>query len=507
MRPGVDIPPLPTRVIDIGNKEIDPFLVHSNGRAALYCALSYCWGSADVLKTTKTSISIHEKCIPMKNAPKTIHDAIEITRKLGFRYIWIDALCILQDDQADWLTESPKMVDIYSNATLTIAAVDSDCAEGGIFRNRRNSVITPVPLKYWEDGSPSVGNGVDKATMHLLPHDNTVRDKGPLNTRAWALQEEILSPRLLFYGNGLLHWECCSISCTETDPGDKPIAYINSSTTSSLDYNRSREIRRVFFQENRETSAEELFSIWEEVVASFTVRNLTYKRDKISAILGLAKRMELMLRQKFVAGVWDGKFVLPSLAWELKIPGSKDDNWPSWSWASANSEVNYSFLSAKARQLYGISPPVITTGSLQIIEIKDAPGKLARHSAPLLKAQATIRKGSERFLQGYRKLDSGWCGNGPRQYLDKPGRVAWDLKSGAPSEWWFLVLTKIGSIKHEQFNKRYESWNKAASIVCLCVKPVTAFCDGIFERVGICEVEDCDEFWTGASYDHVISLV
>ncbi|KAH7076852.1 heterokaryon incompatibility protein-domain-containing protein [Paraphoma chrysanthemicola] len=121
---------LPTRVIDVGSGTNPPFLFITGGKVERYCTLSYCWGQCSTAyNTTRDNLVAHEKELPIVSPelkmPKTYHDAIVITRHLGVRYLWIDAICIVQDDPEDWRAEAAKMKDIYQNSYCTIAATGS----------------------------------------------------------------------------------------------------------------------------------------------------------------------------------------------------------------------------------------------------------------------------------------------------------------------------------------------------------------------------------------------
>lgn len=105
---------LPTRVIDVGDGGARvPVLIEGKGKRARYCTLSYCWGGISNVTTTSSTIHAHSQGIPLAAAPATVRDAIVAAQSLGFRYIWIDSLCIIQDDPQDWMREAEKMADIY----------------------------------------------------------------------------------------------------------------------------------------------------------------------------------------------------------------------------------------------------------------------------------------------------------------------------------------------------------------------------------------------------------
>jgi hypothetical protein len=98
--------PLPSRVIDVGNNERDPFLHISQGECGPWLALSHCWGLEQSFTTTSSTLDFFTKGILMSDLPQTFKDAIWITRRLGYQYIWIDSLCIIQDSAEDWEAES-----------------------------------------------------------------------------------------------------------------------------------------------------------------------------------------------------------------------------------------------------------------------------------------------------------------------------------------------------------------------------------------------------------------
>lgn len=98
-----------------------------------FVCLSHCWGPAHalVMRTTKANLDAHKKLIALDELSETFKDAIRITRDLGYRYLWIDSLCIVQDDRDDWAREAQNMPDIYGASTLTIAALSSADGFGG----------------------------------------------------------------------------------------------------------------------------------------------------------------------------------------------------------------------------------------------------------------------------------------------------------------------------------------------------------------------------------------
>lgn len=124
---------LPTRVLDVGIGTKDPFLFVSEGKRGKYLALSHRWGQARNITTTRSNYRAHQGCIRAEELPQTFQDAIRVTRELGLRYLWIDSLCIIQDDAKDWNQEAALMGSIYENAYCTIAAAEAYSDDEGCF--------------------------------------------------------------------------------------------------------------------------------------------------------------------------------------------------------------------------------------------------------------------------------------------------------------------------------------------------------------------------------------
>ncbi|KAN0091808.1 Heterokaryon incompatibility protein (HET) domain containing protein [Hyaloscypha variabilis] len=126
-------PPLPTRVVDVGLQDDVVKLIEPEGATGRYFCLSHCWGLEQIITTTRANLQVHKREIPLNLLPQTFRDAVLLTRRLGIAYIWIDSLCIVQDDNNNWKVESGKMERIYRNAHLTIAATRSSSGAGGLY--------------------------------------------------------------------------------------------------------------------------------------------------------------------------------------------------------------------------------------------------------------------------------------------------------------------------------------------------------------------------------------
>lgn len=201
---------LPTRVVAVGPADGSklPKLVETHGEEGSYIALSHCWGKTQIITTTKATIASRKESIEWSLLSQTFQDAITWTRRLGIPYIWIDSLCIVQDDLQDWATESTKMGTIYEHAHLTLAATAAPSGTLG-FRSPR----TP-PQSFHLRDTPH------RVSAQLQPsHDSFTRRSQadprlmPLLSRAWVYQERLLSAReLVFECQNGYACECGGIS-------------------------------------------------------------------------------------------------------------------------------------------------------------------------------------------------------------------------------------------------------------------------------------------------------
>ncbi|EOO00571.1 putative heterokaryon incompatibility protein [Phaeoacremonium minimum UCRPA7] len=198
---------LPARFIKINNEGMVPelHLVSSRDVSSRYAALSYCWGGNFTgIKTTKATLEQHHTYIEPSRLPKTIRDATQITRALGIEYLWVDSLCIVQDDQEDWAAESKRMAALYQSAVVTLVATAAkDANQGCLFP--RNVTRDSVDVQL------SVDMARDTSKVTFTNHTGSIADdflESPWNKRAWCLQEYVLSPRMLHFFENRIVWQC-----------------------------------------------------------------------------------------------------------------------------------------------------------------------------------------------------------------------------------------------------------------------------------------------------------
>lgn len=305
---------LPTRVVDVGqHAQNNLHLLDTNGTRGSYVALSHCWGppSRAPLRTTLPLLNIFRQEIPWDELPKTFKDAITVTRAIGMRYLWIDSLCIVQDDLEDWKREAQKMGTVYERARITLAASHATSSHDGLFLDRP-PLPDPVELPYRDETGQEAGSFFvveDFNDFHAISPEN-----GPLNMRAWATQEWLLSRRMVFYTAESMMWSCKTITQRETGA-------------------RCRNIGRN--------------PRWKTVVEQYSARQLTEPGDKLIALEGLKNTLATRLNDEYVSGIW--RQCLPDqLLWRVRVTRQKRANplqLPSWTWAST--EVAVRFLDIK----------------------------------------------------------------------------------------------------------------------------------------------------------------
>jgi hypothetical protein len=186
-----------------------------------YMALSHCWGSGDVCQLLSSNIDAYSREIPFDNLSRLFQDAIKFTARAQVNYIWIDALCIIQDSRKDWKNEASVMGLIYQNARCNIAATGFADGTNGLFASRNPSLLMPIRLNLGNDIMYGDGCGLVKMGKYLLIDVDALAngvDFAPLNKRAWVAQERALSIRTIHFGSNQLFWECATSKVCEVFP-------------------------------------------------------------------------------------------------------------------------------------------------------------------------------------------------------------------------------------------------------------------------------------------------
>jgi hypothetical protein len=335
---------LPTRLIDVGTAPVH--LVDSNNlmRSEPYLALSHCWGKIVVLTLLQTNLNAFQKEIPFSSLPLTFVHAMVTTRQLGYRYLWIDSLCIIQDSVDDWRHEASLMGDVYSKADCVLAATGSRDGSEGLFHKREPIAIEPFAIQAsWPSDSKKY-----TCIRSDVWTDGVVN--APLNQRGWVVQERMLAPRTIHFGAKEIFWECRQLEACETLPRKIPTDLISFGSREGDGFKRWMEpIKR---------GADEVdgpMEAWRYVVEVYMRSALTKGEDKLIALSGMAIRMSILLRDTYLAGLWKNDLVNGMVWWvEEDATGQDSRRWPSyrapsWSWVAIDGPINYT----NASGLYG----------------------------------------------------------------------------------------------------------------------------------------------------------
>ncbi|KAL2838039.1 heterokaryon incompatibility protein-domain-containing protein [Aspergillus pseudoustus] len=271
----------PSRLLDVENLQ-SPKLVYRDEIAKTgdpYVVLSYVWGPAvwspdQVYGYTLTTLSQEQLRVGLDTVllPKALKVSVEVTAKLGFRYLWIDAPCILQDVPEDLAVELAQMATIYKHAAATIVAASSPSLDRGF-------LLPPQGLHPDDRGT----------SFHL--GDTTIQPflNEPILSRAWCLQEDIMSYRRLFFTTESISWhymECIIDYNGIGEPYLPPfLSFCRAATKSECDSN-------------------EIYARWVNIRTEYCARILTYAGDKLNAISAVASEVARTTVWTYLAGLW-----------------------------------------------------------------------------------------------------------------------------------------------------------------------------------------------------------
>jgi hypothetical protein len=303
---------MPTRLLSIATDLPQLVLTENLTTKPRYATLSHRWGGIEPSKLTAKNLSLRLNSIPLEELPKSFTDAIKIARELGIAYLWIDSLCIIQDDEKDWLKESSLMSSIYGGTSLNIAASSATDSSKGCF----------LKPPYYSGGlrAKVVVNGQERV-QDFKEHEAYERatSESFLATRAWALQERLLAPRTIHFGDRGAFWECGTTIASESLPDGFGKFLVRPLVSSKLGLRDS----------------------WRHIVMLYSDANLTYSKDKLPALSGIARKTYSESNDQYLAGMWK-KDIETQLCWKPDAPGVRPP-WraPSWSWTSVDGRVMY----------------------------------------------------------------------------------------------------------------------------------------------------------------------
>lgn len=356
---------LPTRVLDLGSSAtIQNIRIFEppSGTPGKYIALSYCWGDGNGLKTLRSNLYELLRAVEEDELPATIRDAVELTRCLGVQYLWVDALCIIQDDTQDWLHESAQMSTVYAQAFLTISASSVDSSRFSFLHQSRGNIEAFFPVQEDSTSSQHQESANDEsATMvgvrrapysgfHQWPARGIV---DPSMCRAWTMQEYMLSTRVVSFSTDELQWTCRTLRACECGNPENFGPPHMEELQRSLEMDKHAEL-----SEGTNKGGHDRMSIcldfWDKVVEAYCRRDLSWTRDKLPALSGVAHEFARILDKtelastgdipplRYLAGLWDTR-IHRQLCWRAHSAEHNDlieeFRAPTWSWASVECVV------------------------------------------------------------------------------------------------------------------------------------------------------------------------
>ena len=331
---------VPARLIYVGTSETAVLqLINVGNHCPPYLALSYCWGPSGQTILTSTTLHGYLSGIAEETLSRSASDAIFLARQLDITCVWIDAMCIVQDDPNDWETEAAKMGGIYRGARLVVCAANSPTASTGFLHERLPLVV---------DCGRASRSFLDSDRLYITlaaEYLSLLVGNEPLSRRAWCLQERMLSRRMVYFTRHEMIWKCFKSTLRECG---REAHLIEENTCDENTY--------PWKARNRDNSDKELglsfaHQAWEMVIERYSACALTYPHDKLVALSAVAKQFHANflaafphIRQLYLAGTWLTS--LPeSLLWHPKWTDSRTSypvlNGPSWSWSSVHCRINH----------------------------------------------------------------------------------------------------------------------------------------------------------------------
>jgi Heterokaryon incompatibility protein (HET) len=368
-----------------------------------YLTLSHCWGKAPLLTTTREKYHSYLQGIPYTDLPQTFKDAVTIALRLGYTAIWIDALCIIQDDKEDWESTAPNMGFIYGNSVCTIAALSSADSAGGCYHKRRPLSYLPCSINTKNGNTLKLSAARAFGIRQFNDPDQSMGNwnASPLHRRGWVVQERALSPRTLYFSKVGIYWECCYVSVAETEgepsvggyfaggklklgvswalrgrqmsssssliPSNEVASdrYANSVSSASMvkqngnapasELNKTAEGPNDDVEERFPThTTSEWYDKWWYLVEMYTRCDLTIQSDRWPAILGMAGMFSRASESQMIAGLWRSQ-LNKELLWEtLESIGPTfrldSASQPSWSWLSISGCVRLNGIALSLKE-------------------------------------------------------------------------------------------------------------------------------------------------------------
>jgi hypothetical protein len=463
-----------------------------------YVALSYRRDSSHVLKRSlAVNEASHGKNIPIDRLPQRIFDAVKITRLLGIRYLWVDALCIIQDDHQEWKAECSRMGDIYALAAITIVITTATTLNDHVdVRDMQSDVCgSLLPRSGWNlvQLEKRASNG------SVVPHEHFCLSAGfqqqfntiwlsPWASRRWVFQERLLSTRILFVSEDRLF-----VACRESYPKGEQGNGSTEGGWESFHLKANGPFWKTAYK-NIFLDRGIVMSDWLALIEDYSKCDSTDPNDKLAAISGLVETVKLRWNVSFhdAGGIW-----FRDLHWQLLwaskasyMPASRSQRAPSWSWLSLDGRggISWKWVMMKGKLLgfadqdanIGLLPPGLPSESRRLVICSQM--KLVRYTKQSIMIDAFIPKYKDGALvdtEGWVVVIRDAADTRSDDDAARIGIASFDVLSEVLDDdlWAVKVITHdlshVGQTTHRAF-------------YCLLIQRVRG--DVTFRRVGVAEI-------------------
>ncbi|EOD50821.1 putative heterokaryon incompatibility protein [Neofusicoccum parvum UCRNP2] len=419
-----------------------------------YVALSYVWGTGRMFKHIMANSDhlLTKGSLKTSEIPNTIRDAINLVDRIGQRYLWVDALCIIQDDVSMQQSQIAKMDRVYAEALFTIVAAYGNSAEAGL---------------------PGVSPGTRKQNQELLRlrdrsfltilYDPTAISSSVWIRRAWTMQELLFSQRCLIFTANQVFWRCASATWLEE------LALEGAGSTAL-------EILPANSEDQLPTGALDTAgypALYRRLLLAYRQRRLSFQSDQLNAFAGVTSTLAAVQRDAFVWGLPRAQFAW-ALGWyfygyharhgaatKVTSPGGKvvDVPFPSWSWAAWGGSEYLPPVDFKGGPAGVTAEPRFGHARLQRATqfyVSDAAGRVVAVD------EGVGRDGEESSVQQRRFPWQGEEWRSPAE--QRVGTIAGSGRIGALYFWTSVATLKVGRVeKQEPERSDYQAFDPHGS--------------------------------------------
>ncbi|OTA92297.1 hypothetical protein M434DRAFT_387505 [Hypoxylon sp. CO27-5] len=357
-----DVSFTPLRLINVSPRGLgeDVVLEDDIPPGSDYVALSYCWGDYEPeCTTTRDTVNKNTQRISWSTLPATFQDAVMFTRSLNIKYLWIDNICIIQRDTEDWGHQAGQMFHIYKNAYVTLAGLYGRSSTSGLRAiSIEDQSIKVAEISLGKNHLPIYVRRFhyfhDLKMAHPTDSIADISKWGPLLCRAWAYQERMISPRILYFTESEIIFQCfqniaCECGTIESIQKSPKSSFLDNVFNAKKKYDQGVSMSTEEHDIDYKKQQDKIANIWRsDIVSFYSGLMLTKDSDKLPGIGAMAELFQQARPgESYLAGLWSGSF-LQDLLWSCpqlieeaqpRNAINRLDSLPTWSWASLQTTV------------------------------------------------------------------------------------------------------------------------------------------------------------------------